>query len=119
MDEKEDVIEHREETERNWEDDDMQYLIRAKNIKKVYKDGVAAVNDNTFSVEQGKIFGLLGPNGAGKSSMFNVMTMDLKRTDGEVKIMDVGIDHLDVTQQGNRMGMCPQFNPIWKFLTVD
>jgi ABC-type multidrug transport system ATPase subunit len=48
-------------------------------------------------VPRGQVFGLLGPNGAGKSSMFNVMTMDLKRTDGEVKIMDVGVDDLDVT----------------------
>lgn len=86
---------------------------------KVYKNGVAAVNRNTFNVAKGEVFGLLGPNGAGKSSMFNVMTMDLKRTDGDVKIMDTNIDDLNVTEHGNKMGMCPQFNPIWKFLTVD
>jgi ABC-type multidrug transport system ATPase subunit len=73
----------------------------------VYRDGVAAVNDNTFAVKKGEVFGLLGPNGAGKSSMFNVMTMDLRRTEGEVNIMDVGIDDIDVTQHGNKMGMCP------------
>jgi ABC-type multidrug transport system ATPase subunit len=73
----------------------------------VYRDGVAAVNDNTFAVKKGEVFGLLGPNGAGKSSMFNVMTMDLRRTEGEVKIMDVDIDDIDVTQHGNKMGMCP------------
>jgi ABC-type multidrug transport system ATPase subunit len=74
---------------------------------KVYYDGVAAVNNNSFQVAKGEVFGLLGPNGAGKSSMFNVMTMDLKRTEGEVKIMDVGIDNIDVTEHGNKMGMCP------------
>lgn len=72
-------------------------MIRANQLKKVYHDGVAAVNVNSFQVPRGQVFGLLGPNGAGKSSMFNVMTMDLKRTDGEVKIMDVGVDDLDVT----------------------
>ena len=80
---------------------------------------MAAVNDNSFQVGRGEVFGLLGPNGAGKSSMFNVMTMDLKRTDGDVKIMETNIDQLDVAVHGNRMGMCPQFNPIWKSLTVD
>jgi len=53
---------------------------------KVYKGGVAAVNDNTFAVKKGEVFGLLGPNGAGKSSMFNIMTMDMKRTAGDVRI---------------------------------
>jgi ABC-type multidrug transport system ATPase subunit len=70
-------------------------------------------------VKKGEVFGLLGPNGAGKSSMFNVMTMDLKRTDGDVQILGKNIDNLDVTKDGNKMGMCPQFNPIWKNLTVD
>jgi ATP-binding cassette subfamily A (ABC1) protein 3 len=80
---------------------------------------VAAVNKNSLSVKKGEVFGLLGPNGAGKSTMFNIMTMDLKRTDGEVKIMDRMIDDLNVTEEGNKMGMCPQFNPIWKRLTVE
>jgi ABC-type multidrug transport system ATPase subunit len=53
---------------------------------------VAAVNNNTFSVKKGEVFGLLGPNGAGKSSMFNIMTMDLKRSDGEVSIMNTQLD---------------------------
>lgn len=77
------------------------------------------MNNNSFQVKQGEVFGLLGPNGAGKSSMFNVMTMDLKRSDGEVRIMNTDIDNLEVSQHGNKMGMCPQFNPIWKTLTVD
>ena len=102
-----------------WMVNNMQHLIKAKGVKKVYHDGVAAVNGNTFQVGKGEVFGLLGPNGAGKSSMFNVMTMDLIRSDGEVKIMDVDIDNLNVTEHGNKMGMCPQFNPIWKSMTVD
>lgn len=80
---------------------------------------MAAVNTNTFGVKKGEVLGLLGPNGAGKSSMFNVITMDLKRTSGEVKLMDTDIDRLNITEHGNKMGMCPQFNPIWKSLTVD
>lgn len=80
-----------------WNETKENHLIKAKNIKKVYGNGIAAVNNNTFHVGKGEVFGLLGPNGAGKSSMFNVMTMDLKRSDGEVKILDTDIDKLDVT----------------------
>lgn len=95
------------------------FQIKAKNLKKVYNDGVAAVNDNTFCVKQGEVFGLLGPNGAGKSTTFNMITMDLKRTSGGLKIMDSPIDDLDIVTQGVKMGMVPQFNTLWEVLTVD
>ena len=67
-------------------------FIQANQLRKVYKDGVAAVNKNTFCVRKGEVFGLLGPNGAGKSTMFNMMTMDLKRSDGEVKLLGRDLD---------------------------
>jgi ABC-type multidrug transport system ATPase subunit len=66
----------------------------------VYDDGVAAVNKNTFCVKKGEVFALLGPNGAGKSSMFNMMTMDLKRSSGEVKILNTSLDNINVGTQG-------------------
>jgi ABC-type multidrug transport system ATPase subunit len=86
---------------------------------KIYADGTAAVNKNTFCVKKGEVFGLLGPNGAGKSSMFNIMTMDLRRTDGDIKIMQQHLDEIDLKEVGPKMGMCPQHNTIWEALTVD
>lgn len=86
---------------------------------KVYKGGVAAVNDNTFAVKKGEVFGLLGPNGAGKSSMFNIMTMDMKRTAGDVRIHQTPLDAINVVGQRLQMGMCPQFNTLYDVLTVD
>jgi len=74
------VLDHREYAYRKWAEEE--YLIESKELLKVYKDGVAAVNLNTFCVKKGEVFGLLGPNGAGKSTMFNIMTMDLKRSGG-------------------------------------
>lgn len=55
--------------------------IEVKNLKKVYS-GFAAVNNNTFSVKKGEIFGLLGPNGAGKSTTFDLLSMKIKRSGG-------------------------------------
>jgi branched-chain amino acid transport system ATP-binding protein len=48
-------------------------------------------------VKKGEVFGLLGPNGAGKSSMFNIMTMDLKRTSGDVRIHSTPLDNINIT----------------------
>jgi ATP-binding cassette subfamily A (ABC1) protein 3 len=51
--------------------------------------------------------------------MFNVMTMDLRRTNGDVKILKTDLDQINVGKQGNQMGMCPQHNTICGVLTVD
>lgn len=60
--------------------------IEIKNLKK-YFGAVKAVDDISFSVEQGQIFGFLGPNGAGKTTTIRMM-MDFIRPDsGEVTIL--------------------------------
>lgn len=59
--------------------------IEIKNITKRFSDKL--VLDNvSFSVEQGSIFGLIGPNGAGKSTLINIMTGLWDANGGEVKI---------------------------------
>ena len=45
--------------------------------------------------------------------------MAIKRSTGDVKIHDIDLDKLDIYNQGISMGMCPQHNTIWEFLTVD
>lgn len=112
-----DVIDHKNEVKEKWDSDD--YLIKSRDLYKVYPGGVAAINKNTFGVKKGEVFGLLGPNGAGKSSMFNVMTMDLKRTSGDVRILNTDLDRINISQQGKLMGMVPQYNTIWEAMTVD
>jgi len=52
------------------------------------------------------VFGLLGPNGAGKSSMFNMMSMGLKRTSGEMSLLGNPIDKVNLVRDGNRLGIC-------------
>jgi len=86
---------------------------------KVYKNGVAAVNKNTFCVKKGEVFGLLGPNGAGKTSTFNIMTMALRKSAGDARLFDTSIDNLKIDGKEITMGMCPQENSIWDHLTVD
>jgi ABC-type multidrug transport system ATPase subunit len=96
-----------------------QYGIKVKNLRKVYSDGVAAVDNTTFTVAKGEVLGLLGPNGAGKSTTFNMTTMALKRSNGGIKLMDQNIDGIDIKRHGREMGMVPQFNTIWEQLNVD
>lgn len=50
--------------------------------------GLIAVNDVTFEINKGDLFGLIGPNGAGKTTCFNLITGVYKPTSGSIKFKD-------------------------------
>jgi ABC-2 type transport system ATP-binding protein len=66
-----------------------------------------AVNDITFAVEDGEIFGLLGPNGAGKSTLIRILTTLLPPTSGTARV-----NGFDVVKQADEVrksiGVIPQ-----------
>lgn len=72
-------------------------MIRTENLCK-YFNGIKAVDDVSFSVEKGEIFGFLGPNGAGKTTTINVLCTLMKPTSGKAFIngYDVVKDPHDV-----------------------
>ena len=66
--------------------------ISVKDLVKVYKGDVRAVDGVSFDVDAGELFGFLGPNGAGKSTTIKILTTLLKPTSGTAEVlgMDVG-----------------------------
>jgi len=62
-------------------------LVAIKNISKRYKD-LLAVNNISFDINQGEIFGYIGPNGAGKTTTIKMMVGLLKQTNGNIFIND-------------------------------
>ena len=64
--------------------------IEVSNLVKSFKEKgkiIKAVDDISFNVKKGEIFGLLGPNGAGKSTTINILTGLLEKDSGVVKIL--------------------------------
>src|SRR3954464_11517087 len=61
-------------------------IVKVKNLTKVYDDK-AAVDDISFEVKQGEIFGILGPNGAGKTTTLE-MIETLREIDGGTATID-------------------------------
>ncbi len=55
---------------------------------KMYFGGLRAVDDLSFDVKKGEIFGLIGPNGAGKTTVFNCITQFYKPTDGQLLLQN-------------------------------
>ena len=60
-------------------------MIEVKNLVKRYGDHLA-VDDLSFTIEEGKIYGFLGPNGAGKSTTMNMRTGYIASTSGDIFI---------------------------------
>jgi ABC-2 type transport system ATP-binding protein len=80
--------------------------IEVEHIVKKYGD-FTAVDDVSFSVKEGEIFGLLGPNGAGKSTLIRMMTTLIPITSGKARI--AGHDVAKEANAARRMiGVIPQ-----------
>ncbi len=74
-----------------------------------------ALNDVSFDVPQGQIFGLLGPNGAGKSTLINILAGLVMKTSGSAEIWGFDIDQ-DVRNAKRAIGIVPQeivFDPFF------
>ena len=76
-----------------------------------------AVDDLSFKVEKGQIYGFLGPNGAGKSTTMNIMTGYIGATSGEVLIN--GHDILKEPEEAKKcIGYLPEIPPLYMDMTV-
>ncbi|MGN0621845.1 MAG: ABC transporter ATP-binding protein [Porcipelethomonas sp.] len=91
-------------------------MIEVKNLTKHYGDK-RAVNDISFTVEDGEILGFLGPNGAGKSTTMNMLTGYISSTSGSALIN--GVDILDDPIRAKaQIGYLPEIPPLYIDMTV-
>lgn len=86
-------------------------MIQVSHLTKYYGDFLA-VNDLSFTIQDGHVYGFLGPNGAGKSTTMNIMTGCLSPTEGTVKIGD--FDILEQPEQAKKLiGYLPEQPPLY------
>ncbi|MCH7583811.1 MAG: ATP-binding cassette domain-containing protein [Acidobacteria bacterium] len=92
-------------------------LIEVSNLVKVYPGGIRAVDDITFTVDRGEVFGFLGPNGAGKTTTIRILVTLLAPTSGTAVV-----DGIDVTvapeEVRKRVGYAAQFIGVDDDLTA-
>lgn len=91
-------------------------MIEVQNLTKQY-GAKKAVDDLSFTVNDGEILGFLGPNGAGKSTTMNILTGYISSTEGKALIN--GTDILDdpITAKKN-IGYLPEIPPLYPDMTV-
>ena len=92
------------------------FVIEVKNVTKKYGKAVA-VDDISFTINEGEIIGLLGPNGAGKSTTMNMITGFIEPTQGEIIINGYDISRKPKKAK-KEIGYMPEGVPLYTDLTV-
>ncbi|MBL8005930.1 MAG: ABC transporter ATP-binding protein [Ignavibacteria bacterium] len=95
-------------------------IISTNNLSKEYpsksfsKEKILALNNFSFEVESGEIFGILGPNGAGKTTLIKILLGITHRTKGDIKIFDK-----DIADESYKMkvGYLPENHKFPNYLT--
>lgn len=86
-------------------------MISVEHLTKYYGDFLA-VDDLSFEIDEGHVYGFLGPNGAGKTTTMNIMTGCLSATDGSVKID--GYDIFEESYMAKKLiGYLPEQPPLY------
>jgi len=90
--------------------------LEVSNLSK-YWDQTKAVDNITFQVKQGEIFGFLGPNGAGKTTTIKMLVGLTKPTSGSAKVAGYDIVN-DIRQVKQHIGVVPERSNLYDELTV-
>ena len=92
-------------------------VINVENVTKKYKENTA-LNNVSFSVNQGERLAIVGPNGAGKSTLMSLLSGTLNLDDGNIFFK--GIDIMKNSKKIHQVaGLCPQKNIFMNELTLD
>jgi ABC-2 type transport system ATP-binding protein len=92
------------------------FVIEVQHLTKRY-GSVTAVEDVSFRVERGEIFGFLGPNGAGKTTTMRILTGYMPATEGKAVV--AGFDVFDQPLEAKRRtGYLPETPPLYPDMTV-
>lgn len=93
--------------------------VEVRHVSKVFRDfwrrpKVRAVQDITFQVPHGQVFGLLGPNGSGKSTTMKMLLGLLKPTTGDLRVLSLPPSDVGAKQ---RIGYMPEHSYVYPYLT--
>ena len=98
--------------------DDRETVVSVRSLTKVFKDfwgrpKAKAVNDVSFEIKKGEVFGLLGPNGSGKSTTIKMLLGLLNPTRGFMEIFGNSPRHVKTKE---RIGYLPEESYLYKYL---
>jgi ABC-2 type transport system ATP-binding protein len=92
-------------------------MITARNLTKNF-DGFTALDDVSFSFEDGEIFGIIGHNGAGKTTLLKIVSSLIAPTTGELYINDIDVVKNPVALKEN-LGYLPEESRLYETMTAE
>lgn len=92
-------------------------LVRVEHLTKRYASGTLAVDNVSFTIEEGETFSLLGPNGAGKTTLLSMLSGILAPTSGDAFIGEHSIRHAPLAAK-RLIGVVPQEIALYPTLTA-
>ncbi len=92
-------------------------MIEVEHLSKIY-GSTPAIQDVTFSVDEGEILGFLGPNGAGKTTTMRILSGYLPATSGTARIAGREV-HEESMAVRQRIGYLPENPPLYPEMTVE
>ena len=92
------------------------FVLKVRNLKKVFENKKVAVSDCSFTMYSGQIFALLGHNGAGKTTTISMLTGLLAPSSGSASLLGKDVFR-NMGWLREQLGVCPQHNILFDFLT--
>jgi len=94
-------------------------VLEVQNLVKIFRSGfvrkkIKVINDVTFKVEAGEVFGIAGPNGAGKTTIFKCILGFIKPTSGSIRIFQKPSDHSEFKKL---LGYLPENPYFYEYLS--
>lgn len=96
---------------------DLQDVIEVKSLAKVFGSQTALENVS-FQVKKGEIFGFLGPSGSGKTTTIKILTGQLSVSDGEAKVFNVPTTDLNTPEYRRKFGILTDNSGLYDRLSV-
>ncbi|QIK57057.1 ABC transporter ATP-binding protein [Erysipelothrix sp. HDW6A] len=94
----------------------MKSCLKLKDVSVMYKD-VPALNNISFDVKEGEIFGFLGPSGAGKTTTIKALTKQLKTNSGTIELFGKSLNEYKDSVY-DKLGIMSDSNDIYENLSV-
>lgn len=95
----------------------MKHAIQVQHLRKAFNKK-AALEKVDFEVKRGEIFGLLGPSGSGKTTTIKILTGELKKTSGDVTVLDMKSDTFTSSYFKSQIGILSDNSALYERLTV-
>ncbi|MGE7842592.1 ATP-binding cassette domain-containing protein [Lysinibacillus sp. NPDC093712] len=96
----------------------METIIDVQHLKKVFNKE-AALQDVSFTIKKGEIFGFLGPSGSGKTTTIKILTAQTEKTAGDVSLFNRPASEMKYSQNRQRFGILTDNSGLYTRLSIE